>query len=131
MTMLRGPNPMMITELDEPELDALTGKFHPNRMKCSAKLTALLARLLGGYRWTDPAIVELILTSDTIMAREEGDIGANSFIGAPEDFTRNLRGVVDAAGVTNDERIRLAVLFSNNVTDHRSGIDFFKVLGLK
>ena len=130
MAQLRG-SLLDIPELPEPDLTELAGKFHPNRTACSGKLTAILARLLGGYRWTAPAIIELCLTSDTVLAVQEGDIGANDIIGSTSDFTRNLRGIVDAAEVTPDERIRLAVLFSANVTDHRSGVDFFEVLKLR
>ena len=128
MSLLRGS--IQIPALPEPPLTELTGKFCPNRMRCSGKLSALLARMLGGYRWTEPALIEIAVTSDSVFAVKEGDCGANEFIGGIEDFTRNLRGVVDTINPSLAERRQLAALFTANVTDHRSGVDFYQVLGL-
>lgn len=131
MPQLHGENPVTIPML-EPEIDSLTGKFHPNRLAVSGKMTALLARLLGGYRWTDPALVEIALTSDgNIFVVNEGDVRSTFLEGNVEDLKWNLRGVVDVVDVTHHERIRLAFLFMSNVTNHGADFDPFEFLGLK
>lgn len=128
MIRLRGTEGLEISAV-EPELDELTGKFCPERLNVSGMFTALLARMLGGFRWTNPSIAEIILTADNcVMARREGDIGANEFIGSLDDLKRNLRGVVDVVGLNPEERIRLAFIIGQNVTVGRANFDPFEVI---
>jgi len=121
---------MPITTLTPPEPDDLTSRFSPERLKVSGMFTAILARMLGGFSWTEPAIFELCLTKDAVLAVREGDIGANDFLCSVEDLMRNLRGVVDVVDPTHDERLRLASLFGANVTDHGSGFNALEAVGL-
>lgn len=77
--------------------DKLKEVFHPNRFKCSAKLTAVFGALFG-EEWATPTIVGLICTSDDfVMAQEEGDIGYNRFFSNMEDMERNIRGAAEVA----------------------------------
>jgi len=82
------------------------------RQDCAAKLrrastsgmfTAILGCLVG-EDWTTPKIVEMHLTSDRcLLARSEGDIGFNHFIGAEDDLIRNIHGVAKTVGLDGDE----------------------------
>ena len=75
----------------------IISKLHPDRMKVSPRFTAVLSCMLD-EDWTDPKIVELCITSDGgLLARHDGDIGFNDFIGAESDLIRNLEGVAKAA----------------------------------
>lgn len=84
-------------------LNEVREKLHPRKMRVSPKFCAMLACLLED-RWTEPAIAELVITSDgMVLARHEGDIGFNDFIADSGDLLRNLRGVSEAAGLTSEE----------------------------
>jgi hypothetical protein len=46
----------------------------------------------------------LAITSDgCVLARHDGDIGYNDFIGARSDLERNWNRLLDVAGLTTDE----------------------------
>jgi len=82
----------------------LIEKLRPTKIHTSGKFAAILGCLLG-EAWTSPQLMELYVTIDGhILARAEGDIGANEFIGAKEDLIANLIGVADVAGLTPEER---------------------------
>jgi hypothetical protein len=84
-------------------LNEVREKLHPRRVRVSPKFCAMLACLLEDH-WTEPAIAELVITSDGhLLARHEGDCGFNDFIGDSGDLFRNLRGVSAAAGLTSEE----------------------------
>ena len=110
--------------------DDLMRKLSPEHLRCSGRMTAILACLLG-ERWTDPVIEHLHITSDgCVLARIGGDCGANGFIGDVANLARNIGGAADAAGLTRDERIRLAVLGSRCIHAHR-GFDLLDILGVR
>jgi hypothetical protein len=131
MLQLRGEDAPTISELPDIEPGELESRFAPERLSVSPMFTAILARLLGGFRWTEPVIAEIILTSDgSVLVRHDGEFGANNHISHVDDLKMNLRGVVNAVNPNRDERIRLAILFARNVTNHGCDFDPTKFLGV-
>lgn len=55
-------------------------------------------------RFSDPAISELVVTSDGfVLAQTEGEVGANDVIGEEADLNRNLLTLIQAAGLSEEE----------------------------
>ena len=95
--------------------DTLALKLHPRRFTgMSGKMAAIVAYVLGEH-WTTPEIAELIISDGVVLAREDGDIGYNSFIGAVEDLKRNVSNLLAAAGLTEQERETWDLLYSLKV----------------
>lgn len=69
----------------------------------SGKMAAIVGYILDA-RFTDPAITELVVTSDGfVLAQSEGDVGTNDLIGEEADLNRNLLTLIGAAGLSEDE----------------------------
>ena len=82
----------------------LTEKLSPARLRCSGKLTAILAFLVNAKGWTDPAITGMVITSDGfVLAATTHDPFMNDFIGDVRDLDRNLAGVAEAVELTAEE----------------------------
>lgn len=89
-----------VRELDQIRLDC-AAKLR--RVRTSGMFTAMLACLLD-EDWTEPRIEQLCITSDRcLLARKQGDVGFNEFIGAEKDLIRNIHGVAKAAELDGDE----------------------------
>ena len=86
-------------------MDTWQTKLHPARFpNMSPQMAALVAPILGRDDLTQPAIAELCITADGfLMAREVGDCGFNSFIGAVSDWDRNWANLLNCAGLMGDE----------------------------
>ena len=84
--------------------EAIKTKLHPSRFpNITPKLVALLGWLLK-KEFTDPAISALYVTSDGFfLAQNKGDIGFNNFMGDVKDLERNMKGICQVAGLTEDE----------------------------
>jgi hypothetical protein len=84
--------------------DALIDKLRPERFTAmSGRMAAIVGYILD-ESFTDPAISELVVTSDGfVLAQQEGDIGANEMIGGETDLNRNLLALIHAAGLTEEE----------------------------
>lgn len=84
--------------------DALINKLQPDRFTAmSGKMAAVVGYILD-ERFTDPAISELVVTSDGfVFAQSEGEVGANDMIGTEVDLNRNLLDLIAAAGLTDEE----------------------------
>ena len=84
--------------------EALTDKLRPDRFTAmSGKMAAIVGYILD-ERFSDPAISELVVTSDGfVLAQTEGEIGANDMIGAEADLNRNLLSLIEAAGLSDEE----------------------------
>ncbi len=95
-------------------------KLNPRRFTAmSNKMAAIVAYVLGdeAVHSTVPAIDELVQTSDGyILARNEGDIGANDFLGSSQDFNRNWRNLIAAAELTSDEAKHVRKLIKQAVS---------------
>lgn len=87
----------------QPNIRALVAsKLEP--IRTSGVFRAILGCLVGEPHWTTPAIAELIITSDgMLLARMDGDIGANEILGSRDDYFRNLLGVAKVAALTPRE----------------------------
>ena len=85
--------------------DTLAQKLHPGKFPgMSSKMAAIVGCILD-RQYTQPSISELVITSDgCVLARHDGDIGYNDFIGARSDLERNWNLLLDVAGLTDDER---------------------------
>jgi hypothetical protein len=84
--------------------DRLVEKLRPDRFSAmSGKMAAIVGYILE-EPFSDPAISELVVTSDGfVLAQHEGEVGANEMIGEEADLNRNLLTLIDAAGLTEDE----------------------------
>ena len=66
--------------------------------------------------FVEPPIAEILVTSDfLVLARVEGEVGANLFLGRYVDLIRNWLGLLDAAGLTPAERNEASALFAATV----------------
>ena len=69
----------------------------------SGKMAAIVGYILE-ERFSDPAINELVVTSDGfVLAQTEGEVGANDMIGEEGDLNRNLLSLIEAAGLSEEE----------------------------
>jgi len=84
--------------------DRLVEKLRPDRFSAmSGKMAAIVGYILEEH-FSDPAISELVVTSDGfVLAQHEGEIGANEMIGEEADLNRNPLTLIEAAGLTEDE----------------------------
>jgi hypothetical protein len=84
--------------------EQLVAKLRPDRFTAmSGRMAAIVGYVLE-ERLSDPAISELVVTSDGfVLAQAEGTVGANEMIGTEVDLNRNLLDLVEAAGLTADE----------------------------
>jgi len=84
--------------------EVLIDKLRPDRYTAmSGKMAAIVGYILD-QRFTDPAISELVVTSDGfVLAQSEGEVGANDMIGEEADLNRNLLTLIEAAGLTEEE----------------------------
>lgn len=99
----------------------LSEKLHPSGFtSMSGKMSAILGFVLG-ETWSKPEIVELDITSDgCLLARESGDIGHNSFIGALADWKDNLSRLFTVAEITPEEQHEFDLLWRGKVKDWRA-----------
>ncbi len=100
-----------------PQLySALAQKLHPDRFPRMSDLMAAIVGFVIDKRFTKNAIAEIIVTSDGfLLARAEGEVGANYFIGTHADLTRDWNALLVAAGLTTPEWIEAAALFAAKV----------------
>jgi len=110
-------------------MDELIERFSPDRLNVSGKLYAILGCLLGGQRWTEPWYAEIAVTSDGHIIGALPD-GHSEYLAVVSDLEENLRGVVDAVGLTASERLRLAGIIESNITVHEHSFDPYETLGV-
>ena len=110
-------------------MDELIERFSPDNLNVSGKFYAILGCILGGQTWTDPSYVEIAVSTDGFVFGAQPD-GHSVFLAGQSALEENLRGVVDAVGLTEAERIRLASIIEANVTDHGDRFDAYEVLGV-
>jgi hypothetical protein len=108
---------MIATTLQEvPLKNRLLEKLHPNRFpRMSGLMSAIVGHVLDAA-FTQPSIAEIVVTSDGfVLARAEGEIGANHFIGTYRDLLRNWFSLLAAAGLTTIERLEAEALFAAKI----------------
>ena len=70
----------------------------------SNKMAAIIGAILE-QDWTQPAIIELCITSDGyLLARENGDCGFNQFLGTENELRANWDCLLSVAELTDAER---------------------------
>jgi len=70
--------------------------------------------------YTDPAINELVVTSDGfVLVEHVGEIGANTMMGEESELLRNWRNLLDAAGLTPQERTEADAAYDSHVHSFR------------
>jgi hypothetical protein len=93
--------------------EKLDPKRYPNM---SAQMAALLGCILLKDFGVTPVISELIVTSDGfLMARDEGDIGFNRFLGAASELRQNWERLVSVAGLAADEHAAAEKMYRDAV----------------
>lgn len=87
-----------------PMREDLVAKLRPDRFTAmSGKMAAIVGYILN-ERFSDPAISELVVTSDGfVLAQAEGEVGADEMLGSEVDLNRNLLELIAAAGLTTAE----------------------------
>jgi hypothetical protein len=81
----------------------------------SGVMAAMVGYLLS-ETFTAPAIAAIFVTSDGfILARHEGDIGYDNFIGSEANLRRNWVSLLEAADLTNEERSEATSLYNLRV----------------
>lgn len=101
---------------------SLTDKLNPNKFTAmSGKMAAILGYVLG-ESWTEPEIRELHVTVDGfLLARRNGDVGCNDFIGAMSDFTQNVNCLFEVAELALFEVLDFWQLWKKQVKDWGKG----------
>lgn len=96
----------------------LANKLNPNGFTAmSGKMAAILGYVLG-ETWSEPEIRELHVTVDGfLLARRNGDVGCNDFIGGLGDWNTNLQRLFEVAEVTTEEQQEFRGLWQHKVTD--------------
>lgn len=95
-------------------------KLHPGRFaRMSGKMAAIVG-FICDERFTRPAITELVITGDGfLLAANEGDTGCNDMLGGESDLRRNWNNLLDAAGLTAEERIQAEGAYRAHVHSFR------------
>lgn len=95
---------------------SLVRKLHPSRFTAmSGKMAAIVAYIIG-QRWTDPALIELVATSDGfLLGCHEGDCGCNDILGTVNELKSNWGRLLDAAGLCPAERRNANRLFEQRI----------------
>jgi hypothetical protein len=90
--------------------------LHPKRFPgMSGRMAAIVGYVLG-QKWSSPAIAEMTVTTDGgVLARHEGDIGFNAFLGDQRDLIENWRRLLHVAGLSEAQRKQAQSLFNRRV----------------
>jgi len=103
----------MEDENDKQDIvESLKKKLHPQCFTgMSGKFAAIVGYVIGAV-FTEPTIVEMVVTSDDfVVARDAGDCGCNSFIGARTSVESNWDKLMAAADLTPEERAVADAMF--------------------
>jgi len=91
-------------------------ELHPGRFEGMSSKMAAIVGYISDETYTDPAINELVITSDGFVLLEHvGDVGANNFFGEESDLLRNWNNLLDAAGLTPEERTQAEDAYQSHV----------------
>ena len=97
--------------------ELLVKKLHPARFSgMSGKMAAIVGCILG-QKFTNPAIEEMVITSDgVVLGRAENDCGCNEWIGSESDLRCNWDNLLNAAGLTDAEKLMAWAAYENAIT---------------
>jgi hypothetical protein len=90
--------------------------LNPNRFSAmSGKMAAIVGCIIG-EPFTSPYLAELVVTSDGfVMGRASDDCGCNQWIGSETELRRNWLNLLDAAGLTDEQRTLAEACYSRTV----------------
>lgn len=97
-------------------MPTLSEKLHPSRFtEMSPFMTAIVAYVLG-ESWTDPPIAEITAseTEDLVYVRKTGATGFDG-VQSLTDMRNNWNRLLDAAGLTPEERRAAVQMFNQRV----------------
>ena len=95
-------------------------KLHPGRFEGMSSKMAAIVGYISDETYTNPAINELVVTSDGFVLLEHvGDVGTNDMIGGESDLLRNWNDLLDAAGLTPEERTEAEAAYQSHVHSFR------------
>ncbi len=94
----------------------LAQKLHPDRFTEMSPLMAAIVGYVLGQKLTTPQIEELAVSEaeNLVYIRPEGSTGFDG-VESLEDLRRNWNRLLDAAGLTDDERREAVRLFHERV----------------
>lgn len=95
----------------------LPEKLHPARFPGMSPLMAAIVGYVLGESFTNPAIAELTVSEreNLVYIRQEGAVGFEG-IQSLEDLRNNWNRLLDAAGLTDEERKEAVRLFNMKVS---------------
>jgi len=98
-------------------LESLKQKLAPRRFtSMSGKMAAIVGCILGAS-YASPSIAQLTVTSDGyVLARNNGHIGYDDFIGAESELNQNWQTLLQVAELTPEELNLANQLFQETVT---------------
>lgn len=97
-------------------MSSLAKKLHP---KCFTEISPLMTAIVAfvlNESWTSPQIAEVAVseTEDLVYIRKEGAVGFDG-LQSLTDLRNNWNRLLDAAGLTADERREAVQLFNSKV----------------
>lgn len=97
-------------------MPTLAKKLHPDRFTEMSPLMAAIVGYVLGESWTDPAIAEITVSEaeDLVYVRKAGGTGFEG-VQSLADLRNNWNRLLDAAGLTADERRTVVGLFNLKV----------------
>ena len=97
-------------------MSSLTQKLHPDRFSEMSPFMAAITGYVLGESWTNPQIAEITVSEqeDLVYIRKGGAVGFDG-LHSLTDLRNNWNRLLDAAGLTEDERHRAVKLFCSKV----------------
>lgn len=97
-------------------MSTLNEKLHPNRFSEMSPFMAAIVAFVLGESWTDPGIAEIAVseTENLVYIRKADGVGFDG-IESLSDLRNNWNRLLDAAGLTDEERHEAVRLFRERV----------------
>lgn len=96
--------------------DSLKRKLHPDRFDGMSPMMAAIVGYVLGESYTKPQIAEIAVSEaeNLVYVRQSGAVGFDG-IESLEDLRNNWNRLMDAAGLTQEERAEAVALFRQKV----------------
>jgi len=93
-------------------MSALAEKLHPRRFTEMSPFMAAIVAFVLSESWTNPAIAEVTVSEaeDLVYVRKVGAVGFDG-LQSLTDLRNNWNRLIDAAGLTQEERKEAVILF--------------------
>ena len=97
-------------------MPTLAEKLHPSRFSEMSPFMAAIVAYVLGEAWTEPAIAEITVSEaeDLVYVRKADGAGFDG-IQNLSDLRNNWNRLIDAAGLTPDERREAVALFRERI----------------